>query len=213
MKQQRYEEYIHRYLWKAAECNVEMLDAHSAGASRRSKSFALAGMVLAFFALEGYLNWLLERFFPDVWEKEKEYFSSTKQKHNIVVKNLGTIGKLEFCAKKLNCDNFVLGVRPWQSAIELREIRNILAHSKPEKGDREVPDYSILEGPEPYEGSLEKAISPVLAKRYLKDVKEIADILHGQCLKQYPDNTPNATPFCGLLGYSSTASGKSDLSS
>jgi len=198
MKRQHYEIYNHRRVWRAACCNIDMLDRDYEGDFMEKPYFALAGMVLVFFAFEGYLNWLGELLFPDIWRNERAFFSAKNKPY------VGTIGKLRYLGERLELSSFDVNSRPWKTVVELQDYRHGVAHPKSERDDRMVDDYSLPDGPAQYVGRLEAKATFENAKSCRDDVEEVVNLFHAQCLKLYPEKTPTAKPFSGLLAFSST---------
>ena len=86
-------------------------------------------MLLAFAALEAYLNYLGPELCPDAWVDEKATFSSGKYR--------GTLGKLALLLERCELD-VDRGREPWQTLKELNTRRDKLMHPRSEEWDRSV---------------------------------------------------------------------------
>lgn len=189
-KHQEYEVFNHRIVWSAARLNLTLTSSEPPA----GKCFSLAAMILTFFAFEGYLNWLGGLLCKDVWKKERQFFA--KQPYT------GTLGKLKYLREHLSLPPLNEKKRPLSTLIMLYKIRNFLAHTKPERGTREV-FYKLPTFPPEYAGFLSEVITPKMANISSDDIKALANDLHKNSLSQHKD-IPTAEPFCGLLKFAST---------
>jgi hypothetical protein len=119
------EHYTHRYVWAAAETlrerGREDLDGNAV--------LIIASALFVYFAVEGYANDAGVRLFPDIWEREREFFAGDQFQ--------GTLGKLEFLATELGVA-VDKGRRPWQTLKTLEAHRHRLVHARTQMIDREV---------------------------------------------------------------------------
>lgn len=188
---QTFETYNHRILWEAADKNLQL----ATSSSNDRKYFALGGMFLFFAAFEGYLNWLGTRIAPEVWEDERQFFSRAPYQ--------GTIGKYRFLAKILNLPVADASKGPFQTLKKLRKLRDMVAHPKPEAGTRSV---KVKEGhfPPHHQGNLAKNISPNAASEAKDHLKKLAEQLHSEAKRLYPDSVRESEAFGSMLGYETT---------
>ena len=160
-RKQKFETYNHRILWSAAEKNLRL----SEPSNKDAKFFSLSAMFLFFAAFEGYLNWLGTRIAAEVWKDERQFFSRDPYQ--------GTLGKYRFLAKilQLPAPNPAQGT--FKTATDLLKLRDMVAHPKPEAGERLV---KVKEGyfPQHYQSELEKKVSPNAAKCAKNDLKKIS---------------------------------------
>lgn len=188
---QEYQVFNHRIVWYAAIANLELIKADD----EDSKYYALGAMVLTFFAFEGYLNWLGVLIQPDVWKDERRFFQKEPFR--------GTLGKHLFLREHLGLPALSKETRPFSTAIMLCEVRNVLAHTKPEKGERYV-EYTFPDYPPTYEGQLQTMINPDRAQMAREDIEDLANQLHAGSTTRYPNLVPESEPFCPLLAMQST---------
>lgn len=187
VRKQSFETYNHRILWEAAERNL--LQATSS--NKDAKFFAIGAMFLFFAAFEGYLNWLGTRIAPEVWKDERQFFSRSPFQ--------GTLGKYLFLAKILHMSNHDPSQGPFQTATDLLELRNMVAHPKAEAGEKLV---KFTEGcfPPLYESKLGKKVSPKKALRAKNNLKELVDGLHREAKLIYASNVHESDAFGSFLG-------------
>jgi len=173
-RQQKYEIYNHRILWKVADLNSQAATSPEKGA----KYHALGAMLLYFFAFEGYLNWLGNRIAPEVWEEERKFFSCPPYQ--------GSLGKYRFLAKILCLPSPDASSGAFQTAKELLKLRDMAVHLKAEAGDRLV---KFAEGhfPPHYGGRLAEKVSPRKASRARDHLSELAEGLHRGANLAYPE--------------------------
>ena len=184
---QTFETYNHRILWSAAQRNLSMTESPHL----EDKLYSLGAMFLFFAAFEGYLNWLGSRLAPEVWKHEREFFSRSPYQ--------GTLGKYRFLAKILCLRDHDPSKRPFQTATKLQELRDFIAHPKPEKGQRQVPvKYGHF--PHGYQCQLAKKVSLEAARRARDDIEGLAQELHVQARRRYAENVPEQDAFSALLG-------------
>ena len=190
-RNQKFEVYNHRILWMAAEQNLLQITP----SNKESNYFSVGAMFLFFAAFEGYLNWLGNRVAPEVWKDERQFFSHSPFH--------GTLGKYLFLAKILRISNPDPSRRPFQTAKELLDLRNMVAHPKSEAGEKPV---KFNEGyfPPHFEGQLAEKVSGEKAHRAKEDLKELADGLHRKAKLIYASNVPESEAFGSFLGVTIT---------
>jgi hypothetical protein len=186
-RKQTFETYNHRILWGAAEKNLRL----AAPLNEDAKFFSLGAMFLFFAAFEGYLNWLGTRIAPEVWEDERQFFSRTPYQ--------GTLGKYRFLAKILRLPDPDPSQGPFQTAKDLLKLRDMVAHPKPEAGERRVK-FKKGKSPPHYQSELEKKVSPDAANRAKDHLKKLAEALHSEAKQADADTVWESNAFGPLLG-------------
>lgn len=186
-RKQVYETYNHRILWGAADRNLRL----ATSSKEEAMLFSVGAMFLFFAAFEGYLNWLGTRVAKEVWEDERQFFSRTPYQ--------GTLGKYQFLSKILRLPDPDPSRGPFQTAIDLLKLRDMVAHPKPEAGERSV---KFKEGyfPPYYPGELAKKVSPDAANRARDHLKELAEALHCEAKQAYSSNIHESEAFGPILG-------------
>ena len=182
--------FTHRLLWRCCTKQMEAARAREEDASH----FHLTAMLMAYFTYEAYLNFLGDCVAPKIWRNERNYFS--KEPHR------GTEGKLRKLAAICGFD-VETGKRPHQTIVDLEQLRDFVAHGKPDKYDATVRHHP---GREPrmfgYD-TLSKRVTQEKAERAIADVEKFIECLHERCRESVRDLRYGPKALKGSLGYSS----------
>jgi hypothetical protein len=111
------EDLPHRLMWAIVEEQATL-------AKERERDWshaALISMVFAFHAMEAYLNYVGLRLAPEIWSDEKKYFAKS-----------GFNGRLREVMERSGL-SWNPGKRPLQTVLQLKKLRDAIAHGKPEK--------------------------------------------------------------------------------
>lgn len=111
--------FTHQYLWNSASLLLSQPETKSPN----DGYFRMARMVMVYFAYEAYLNLIDPRIDRKAWENEREFFSKSPYR--------GTEGKLKRICEKIGT-NIEHDKRPYLTIIELKRLRNFLAHGRPD---------------------------------------------------------------------------------
>lgn len=168
-----------------------MLDADPITA----KHFSLSIITMSFFAFEGYMNWLGELLLPEVWQSEREFFRRKPY--------FGTLGKCKLIARTLHIEDFDESTHPLNAVVGLQSVRDQIVHPKSERGERNV-EHDYPEPPPNYTGRLADLVTPALARQAMIDLESIANRIHSECRRHFPNHFPSSKPFSGLIGYETT---------
>jgi hypothetical protein len=115
------ETFPHRFLWEIAEEQAKL-------ATEREQEWskpALVAMVFGFHTVEAYLNFVGTHLAPEVWQDEQNYFRKMPYR--------GWEGKLRKVMELVGMPWPEPVERPLKTILALRELRDLTAHSKPEK--------------------------------------------------------------------------------
>lgn len=170
--------YTHQHLWNCAKA----LLAQPATQSPKDGYFQMAGMLMAYFTFEAYLNLVGPRIDREAWKNERNFFNTPPYR--------GTPGKLKRICEKLGI-HVEASKRPYQTLRELRRLRDSLAH-----GRSQSYGYSLLarEGQRPdlFRGlTIYNSITRRKAERALKDTEEFIEFLHAKINQKTPrDDIP-----------------------
>lgn len=125
------EDFPHRLMWKIVEEQVRIADGREEGWSNP----ALVAMVFAFHTLEAYLNVVGERVAPEIWQDERNFFRKEPYR--------GWDGRLRKVMELVGLPQLPQD-RPLKTILELKELRDLIAHGKAERlsGDAEGADPS-----------------------------------------------------------------------
>lgn len=116
----------HRFLWGVVEEQAQLANAREREWSRP----ALVAMVFGFLTVEAYLNFVGERLAPGIWQDERNYFRREPFR--------GWDGKLRKVMELVEMPWPATITRPLKTILELRELRDRIAHPKPEKLTSEI---------------------------------------------------------------------------
>lgn len=179
--------FTHRLLWLTA--NNLMVTAKNL--SDKQWTFYMAALVMTFFTLESYLNYLGEIIDPDTWKNERDFFRSKPY--------IGTIGKLHYLTDYCGLKPFEREKRPFQTIKQLSKLRDFLAHGRTERDRKNV---TIKQGKFPpfIESFLEKSISAKKVDVALNDVEHVINQIHKAALDRFPFMSLFSDPFSGNLG-------------
>jgi hypothetical protein len=114
-------ELTHRWLWSIVE-------AEAAIAKQRERNWlkpAAVAMVFAFHTVEAYLNYVGETLAPAIWRDERNFFRRPPYR--------GLNGKLRKVMELVGMAWPQPVNRPLQSILELKPLRDLIAHSRSEE--------------------------------------------------------------------------------
>ena len=185
------ENITHRVLW---QCCLRQMDV-ARKTEKGRKYFDLTTMLMAYLAYEAYLNFVGSRVAPSDWTNERVFF--TKPPYQ------GTEGKLQRIVTVCNLPAVIKGARPYQTIGHLAQLRDLIAHAKPERYELETEHPAEQEPPMfgPYR--LEKMISVELAERAVADVEEFVEQIHKAVRPKVSDIWFGDSALKGALGYAS----------
>lgn len=188
MPQQKYGVLNHRILWGCATKNLALGQHKGADASY----FNLTAMTMVYFAFEGYLNYLGELIAPEVWKEERQFF--TRKPYE------GTIGKYMFLMKITAQPAPSSSRRPFLTVRKLAELRDFVAHSRPEIGQRTARISKKTGFPTQYQHKLGKMVSRTKANHAIEDVESVLKGLHESAKRDY--HIPGDEPFGHMWSWS-----------
>ena len=125
----------HRLLWEIVEEQAKLASERQ----REWSNAALVAMVFAFHTVEAYLNFAGERLAPEIWQDERNYFRREPYR--------GWDGKLRKVMELVGMPWPEPVKRPLETILELRELRDLIAHPKPEKLTSEIVHAEGTEAP------------------------------------------------------------------
>ena len=159
------EELIHRRLWAIVKEEAKL-------ASEREREWfnpSLVAMVFASHTVEAYLNFVGERLAPEIWKDERNYFR--KEHHR------GWDGKLRKVMELVGLP-WSPEDRPLKTILKLKELRDLIAHGKPEKLEGEIVHADDTESPFPV-STLNSLVTPKeKLTMILHDVEQFIEQIH-----------------------------------
>jgi len=183
----------HRFMWQIVEEQAKLASEPKEGWSKP----ALVAMLFAFHTVEAYLNFVGDRLAPQIWKDEQNYFRQEGYR--------GFKGKLRKVMELVD-----LGLsskeRPLKTVYELKELRDMIAHGKPEKltGETvhtqgsEVTPVSTLHSMFTPKEKLATAVC---------DVRQLLKLIHTRAApKVKNDSWFGDDPLCGAEAYYSSGS-------
>jgi hypothetical protein len=176
--------FTHQYLWNCAKTLLTRPETKSP----EDMHYAMAGMVMAYFTFEAYLNFVGSSVEPAAWKDKRKFFSKNPYR--------GTQGKL-----KLLCEKYEIKLnpneRPYLTVLEAGWLRDYLAHGKP---DRYVSEVDVEEGkvPDMFGGlRIYDLVTREKADRTLQDTEEFIEYLHRELAAKRKRPNPYDVTFVG----------------
>ena len=176
--------FTHQYLWNCATTLLAQPETKSS----KDMYYQMAGMVMAYFTFEAYLNFVGSSVEPTAWKDERDFFSKGQYR--------GTQGKL-----KLLCEKYQIKVdrdkRPYLTVREAGWLRDYLAHGKPELYALEV-DVEEGKDPDMFAGlKIYDLVTREKADRTLQDTEEFIEYLHRELAAKRKRPNPYDVTFVG----------------
>lgn len=159
-------ELIHRHLWAIVEEEAKLANERTQG----WRGPTLVAMVFAFHTVEAYLNFAGELLAPELWRHERDFFGKEPYR--------GWNGKLKKVMELVALPAPERGARPLKTILELKRLRDLIAHGKSEWLAGEDVQYSDALAWFPL-STLDKMITPKeKLKTVLQDVEKFLDHIH-----------------------------------
>ncbi len=159
-------ELMHRQLWKIVEAEAALAE----GRQRYWRNPAIVAMVFAFHTVEAYLNYVGETLAPEIWRDERTFFQKNPYR--------GWNGKLRKVMELVSMPWPDEANRPLRTVLELKQLRDLIAHGKSEKltGAVTHDDDSLSSVPP---STLVSMVTPKeKLKIALSDVEQFLDSIH-----------------------------------
>jgi hypothetical protein len=182
-------EYTHKILWSCCVRQKEIADSKEV----TRPHFRLTTMLMAYFAFEGYINFLGALLCPEQWEDEKAFFNS-KDYHGIK-------GKMKLLAETLGLPP-LHEFKEFHTIMSLKELRSYVVHAKTAQYE-EVLEHRGEGLPPPKLSPFEKMVQRERMERAVSDVMSFAGVFHECARGQSDDPVFNWPPFDGSLGHGS----------
>ena len=167
--------FTHQHLWNAGKALLSQPETRSP----TDGYFLMAGMLMAYFAYEAYLNFVGPRVDQEAWKNERESFG--KQPYR------GTEGKLTRICEKIGIE-VDRSKRPYQTIRELKKLRDFLAHGKLESYAYEI-EVMEDDSPDIFAGlNIYKMVTRGNSDRALKDTEDFIEFLHARITEKFSDD-------------------------
>lgn len=158
----------HRFLWDIVEEQAKLASEREHGWSKP----ALVAMVFGFHTVEAYTNFVGASLAPEIWRDERNYFRKEPYR--------GWDGKLRKVMElvEMPWPEPELIERPLKTILELRELRDLIAHPKPEKLTSETLHVEGTEAPFPVSSLRSKFTPKDKVTRAVSDVELFLNQIH-----------------------------------
>lgn len=182
------ESLIHRQLWRIVELQDDL------SAERQVGSFYtdLVAMVFAFHTIEAYLNFVGERLAPEIWQDERNFFRKEPYR--------GFGGKLRKVMELVGLPGLDPASRPLKTVLELKKLRDTIAHAKPEKLVDPIYHSEKTEPP-PVVSTLSQLVAEQKRAVAISDVKQFLEHVHSLALPKVKDVRFGSEALHGPLQY------------
>jgi hypothetical protein len=186
----RGEIFTYRVLW---DCCLAQLQT----AKRRktqAQSFYISAMLMAYLTYEAYINFLGDRFAPDIWVQERKIFNGKEYR--------GIQGKLKYLSERIPINGIIDGKRPMQSIQKLKKLRDFLSHGRIDKYETTIKHKRDNDPPlfGQY-GKIDKLVTPELAEITIMDVKSFMEFLHSQARNHTEDMWFGEDPWDAFIAH------------
>jgi hypothetical protein len=184
--------HTHQILWGHATLMRDLRIKNQNGDVYVSINEALACSMLlnVAFAVEAHANYLLEAVCPTEYENERIFFSKDPYR--------GTLGKFHFLSKCLNV-SLDKGSRPFQTVKELLDWRNLIAHSRIERKEKEIECTDLNKMPLP-ESRIVNAYKEPWADRIFEDSQALCCSFQKAAHDKGAKGILGPEAFSGFLG-------------
>lgn len=112
--------FLHRELWRVVHIQGEIIEERK---GRGAFYNDLIAMVFALHTVEAYLNFVGELLAPAIWKDERNYFRKEPYR--------GFEGKMRKVMELVSLP-WTADVRPLKTVLDLKELRDLIAHPKTE---------------------------------------------------------------------------------
>jgi hypothetical protein len=190
----RGETFTYRALWDCCLAQVEAAEKTNGG----KQAFYMTSMLMAYLTFESYINFLGDRFTPDIWKRERKFFSQKEY--------WGLSGKLKYLSEKIPIEGMKTDRRPFQTIGRLKKLRDFLAHGPVDRYEKTIVHRRDKEPPLFGYGKIDRCAAPALAAKAVKDVKEAIEFLHAQACKHTEDMWFGKDPWDDFRAHASSDS-------
>jgi len=168
--------FLHRVLWRVVQMQGEIAKERQ---GRGAFYNYLVSMVFALHTVEAYLNFIGELLAPAIWKDERNYFRKEPYR--------GFEGKLRKVLELVSIP-WAVADRPLKTVLELKELRDLIAHPKTEQlggsdqtPGNEIPDLRLVPT------TLSKMVTAEACAVSIRDVEGFLDNIHTAARPQVDD--------------------------
>lgn len=182
------ESLLHRQLWRVVELQAGLSAERTAGSFYAN----LVAMVFAFHTIEAYLNFVGERLAPEIWQDERNFFRKEPYR--------GFDGKLRKVLELVGFPWFEPVPRPLKTVLELKDLRDIITHAKPEKLTKPIYHPDNTEPPW-IVSTLNQLVTEQTRSAAISDVEQFLEHVHSLALPKVKDAWFGSKALRGPLQY------------
>jgi hypothetical protein len=180
------ETYLHKMLWRVVARQIEHASTNPDGSFYDD----LVAMVFASHTLEAYLNFVGERLDPAFWKDERRHFRAT-----------GFDGKVRKVLELCQIEEPNRTDRPYHTVWKLKELRDRIAHAKPERFSATTVHSADVE-PDLYGTPLDGLVTHQQACEAAEDVKKFIAMIHSAAKRRVSDVGFGTDALSGILQHS-----------
>jgi hypothetical protein len=184
--------YIHRKLWAVVSRQIENATKNPRGAFYDH----LAAMIFAFHTLEAYLNFIGEQLAPSIWRDERNFFRKEPYR--------GFDGKVRKILELCSITEPDRSNRPYSTIWCLKDLRDLIAHGKPEKFSYFVDHYADEE-PSLYKEPFNDLVTHENAYYAVEDIKSFIEMIHSAAKALVNDEYFCSKALGAIFQHSTTA--------
>lgn len=164
---------LHRQLWRVVEIQASLSNERIKGSFYTD----LVAMVFAFHTIEAYLNFVGKHLDPNIWKNERIFFRKEPYR--------GFEGKLKKVLELVECPPVNKDIRPFKTVLELKYLRDKIAHASPE-GHSEADPIFHPENTEPplVMSELSKLVTKQARCMAISDVEQFIEQVHSLALQK-----------------------------
>lgn len=189
--------YTHRVLMGSADWFLRKAETERRG----SYHSALGAMLFSWLAFEAYLNTLVEHLDPKIFADERRFFTNRSGFP-------GVLGKLRWVMSRLGAKHSRESERQRRVVVQLKRLRDQLAHAKPVRYSGVTYHSDDEEPPFMEDRWIERQASVARARRSIASVYGLSEWLHLQVRPRLVDPHLRRAAFNGVSQSQTASSSK-----
>ena len=160
--------FSYEILWRAAHTALSMAEIKDP--CIRADHLSIHSILTAFLAFEGFINFVGDEIAPEIWSKEREFFSGKKFR--------GVVGKIEYLFTLFPNKELQKEKEPYLTFRRVKETRDNLAHNRVLHYGEITPD-----GKWSFRTKWEDFDTPDKIMPALQQLKEFAELIRVEAVK------------------------------
>jgi hypothetical protein len=179
---------LHRVLWKVVEKQAKISVEQKQGSFYTN----LVSTVFAFHTIEAYLNYIGELIAPLIWQDERNFFRKDPYR--------GFNGKLKKVLELVGLPWPEPVTRPLETVLKLKELRDLIAHAKPERYNNIILHAEDTEPPLIIP-TINKLVTEQFRKDAIFDVEMLLNHIHSNAAPLVKDPLFGAEALPGSTSF------------